>query len=153
MKKGIVIGGVVVALIIAGSIAQTMKMSRVAAPAAARPASDCELPEEINAAVLVAMSGSSKEDVRSDLQTMIGCMVPKSGWTGQITNVDGNSIRFEYGTGISAYTVVVLMKDVQGLAPGTSLRCRGRLDGASAKVVSKVLAASPTVPPTNVVEP
>ncbi len=131
--------GIVIAIglvvVVAGGIAQGMKMKASPTPSSPAPVSDCEIPELISAPELIGMVSSRKEELRSEFQTLVGCMVSSSGWTGQVTSVEGQTVTFEYGSGLSAYSVVVLMKAPHTLAPGASVRYRGRLDGASARIV------------------
>jgi len=133
MKPVIVLGVLVVGLIIAGGIA---KAFRPAPPGSlAVPKSNCELPEDLHPTHLFALVSSKKDEYQSAYTSMIGCMVPASGWEGQVTSVSGNTLHFEVGTGIGSYSIHVLMREPPAVQPGSVVRYRGRLDGATAKIV------------------
>lgn len=134
MKPMFVVLLIVVVLVIAGGVSQAMK-KKPPVEAPARAASDCVLPEDLHPSMIPSMAGSRSEEVRAELASMVGCMVPESGWSGQITSVSGQSVKFESGTGLGAFTIVLLMKEPHELQPGTTVRYRGRRDGATAKIV------------------
>lgn len=131
MKPLVVIGVIVVGLVIAGGVAKSMKPVPVSA--AAKP--DCELPADMHPTELFGLVNSKKEELRSLYATMIGCRTPESGWEGQVTEVSGDTLRFQVGSGLGEYTVVVAMRETPTAQAGASEKYRGRLESASAKVV------------------
>lgn len=131
MKPLLVILGIVVACAIAGGIVKSMK-----APApGSNSASDCELPGDIHPSELLGMATSRKEEIRTAYSSMVGCRVPQGGWEGQLTETDGKILRFEYGSGISSYSIRVVMRDATEVRPGSTMRFRGRLDAVTSTIV------------------
>jgi hypothetical protein len=133
MKPLIVIGVIVVGLVIAGGVAKSMKPLPPGVAASAKP--NCELPVDMHPTALFTLVNSKKQEYQSMYSSMIGCMVPASGWEGQVTEVSGNTLRFQVGTGLAEYTITVAMRETPTVQAGSSVKYRGRFDGASAKVV------------------
>lgn len=131
MKPLVVIGVIVVGLVIVGGVAKSMKPVPVSA--AAKP--DCELPADLHPTELFGLVNSKKEELRSLYATMIGCRTPESGWEGQLTEVSGNTLRFQAGSGLTEYAIIVAMRETPTVQAGSTVKYRGRFDGATAKVV------------------
>lgn len=133
MKFWIALVVIVAGLVIAGGVSKALRPLPPGAAASAMP--DCLLPEDMHPTALFALVNSKKEEYQSMYSSMLGCMVPAAGWEGQVTAVDGNKLRFEVGSGIGAYTIDIIMRETPSIQPGSTVKYRGRLVGATSKVV------------------